>query len=264
MPPDDTVYVHLHVPKCAGTSLNKLMKRRFGDRVLTGDDPAKVAAFEAMSNAERDAAYDCVAGHFPWGVHEKFGRPVRTFSVVREPVSRVCSYFNFLHLWRQHPSHEMMARTLTDLSDLTPEWLRGRPGLRQQWSNFACRAYAGRGVNADTYGAAERQVVDAMRDGRLVVGPLQLVVDWLREEGVIGPDDAPGHDNRSCDHPVTSAFVWASPETLSPRAHALIARRNRLDAALLEAIGWTNFVLGRAERPADAGVVEGAQRREAA
>lgn len=244
----EPVIIHLHVPKCAGGSVNVVLERHFGERAVHSRRQAEV--FDALTKEERDARVDCVTGHNRWGAGRKFNREVLYVSVTRDPVERLCSYFNFVHVQQQHKLHKPL-QTLPDLSDITEDWLEAHPDIMRGWSNEACRVYSSGRFKAEDYRTLERRVMNHIRKGRFVVGPLPRVEKWFRDTGMLPKGQRMPHDKRTSDIGRTSAdFVWADAQALSPRAHAILRAMNEYDYRLYEAIDWANYVSGLWRRPA--------------
>lgn len=89
--------VFLHIPKCAGSSVNKHFKANIGSgrsgkavllNSMTGsaDDPVQVA---------RAKAAPFVGGHFGWRTLEAVRGEAFCFTVIREPVARLQSLYRF-------------------------------------------------------------------------------------------------------------------------------------------------------------------------
>jgi ABC-type transporter lipoprotein component MlaA len=128
------------VPKCAGSSVNAVFSERLPDRTLTGSPAFLLDVLSAATPEENDRRYDAVVGHFFWGLDKYFTRPPRYFSVVRDPVERICSFFNYIHVTETHGLHRYLKENLTDLNDISERLLDDSPALREQWDNYACRA----------------------------------------------------------------------------------------------------------------------------
>jgi len=241
------IIIHLHVPKCAGGSINRILEKRFSDRNLSPRD--RDSALAALTRAQRDERYDSLSGHNLWGIHKKFHRDAVYVSVIRDPVSRLCSYFNFVHCSPKHRLYEDL-QDLPDLSALTAEWLGAHPTVKRGWSNEACRTYFGGRFDPAEYDALERRVIDEMLDERFIVGPLPLVERWLRQNDILRKDEAMPHDKRTVDlGRRAQKFVWAQPEKLSDTARTVLREMSALDYRLYEAIAWTNYVTGVWTRP---------------
>ncbi|KAK3267616.1 hypothetical protein CYMTET_23841 [Cymbomonas tetramitiformis] len=95
-------FVHVHIPRTAGTSLNRLVDRfcaHAGCNRLEGgyEDFLRFDLARQMST-------DIISGHFGYGIHKQGGyrlpetRPVQYFTLLRHPVNRTMS------LWRRHES----------------------------------------------------------------------------------------------------------------------------------------------------------------
>jgi hypothetical protein len=120
--------IFLHIPKCAGTSLDFVMASCAHFRGATycrfvvrdADPPVWMTAgwtgawtdVRDVGGADRENA-DYISGHFPFGAHVFFGRAAHYVSMVREPVSRELSNYNFHY---QRAFHDG-SRSLLDLID---------------------------------------------------------------------------------------------------------------------------------------------------
>ncbi|MGC9333570.1 MAG: sulfotransferase family 2 domain-containing protein [Anaerolineae bacterium] len=90
--------VFLHVPKTAGTTLNRIIERQYPTESLYSigwTEEESVAALRRMSDV-RKARICMVRGHMAFGVHEFLPGPVTYFTVLRNPIERVLSYYYFV------------------------------------------------------------------------------------------------------------------------------------------------------------------------
>ena len=93
--------VFIHLPKAAGSTLQRIIDRQYrGQKTfdIDGNGIARVQAsidhLRALSEAER-AEIRCLKGHVPFGVGQWLRSPVQYISMLREPVARAISDFNF-------------------------------------------------------------------------------------------------------------------------------------------------------------------------
>lgn len=89
------LFVHVHVPKCGGTSLNILLEKWFGAgfRYCYGSDPNKTLSLEEMEEFVRvNQPIDCFASHdirhFPSTINN---RPALYITFLRDPADRLIS-----------------------------------------------------------------------------------------------------------------------------------------------------------------------------
>ena len=98
----EPILVYVHIPKCAGLSM--LMHLR--QHVLAGSKSARRGVFHALRASQFLALdfdaqneYGAVVGHFGFGIHVadgwKLSRPALFLTMLREPVSRIVSQFQF-------------------------------------------------------------------------------------------------------------------------------------------------------------------------
>jgi hypothetical protein len=95
-----------HIPKTAGWALHAALLPIFGEansfRVNDGND---LAQLRALSPAEF-ARYRYLSGHFTFAdIQPRCGADAVLVSVLRDPVRRLVSEFNYLASWTEHPYH---------------------------------------------------------------------------------------------------------------------------------------------------------------
>jgi len=104
--------IFLHIPKTAGSTVIAILeaemieaKSAYSRAVIQGYRPpiAIIPGWQgAWSNVQdRPDRYfldaDLISGHFPFGVHSILGGQYNYFTVVREPIARELSTFNYLY-----------------------------------------------------------------------------------------------------------------------------------------------------------------------
>lgn len=107
---EEEVLIFLHIPKTGGTTLDGIFscvatynEQKYHRFPITDYNPPVlitpgwVGAWNAIVNtkASLKSSVNSVAAHAPFGMHELFDRPCRYLSVIREPVAREISSYNF-------------------------------------------------------------------------------------------------------------------------------------------------------------------------
>lgn len=134
--PDDAV-IFLHVPKTAGTTLNRLIEWEYPVRQMYSVDPV---LFKWSSNhlrkysAARLKGFRMFKGHMLFGLHEILPQPATYITVLREPVDRVLSAFYFMRTYKLHPLYWKMRREKWTLEDFIH---------RSPRTNVQCKIIAG-------------------------------------------------------------------------------------------------------------------------
>jgi hypothetical protein len=102
----DPLIVFVHVPKAGGMSLTRLLTETFGERLLHANPekgwPPVFSDAVLADISNKRFFYKAYTGHYVYGIHQLFGRRARYFSVVREPLERLESYYNFVKRCEVH------------------------------------------------------------------------------------------------------------------------------------------------------------------
>jgi hypothetical protein len=118
-PAKETV-IFLHVPKTAGTTLNRLIEWEYPILQMYSIDPV----FFIWSNKHlrklspsRLRSIRMFKGHMLFGLHEFLPQPASYITVLREPVDRVLSSFYFMRSYKLHPLYWKFRRENWTLED---------------------------------------------------------------------------------------------------------------------------------------------------
>lgn len=139
--PDDIV-LFVHIPKTAGVSLGASLRSAF-DRFHGVKTAREGRSFDDMAEkalrlrSERTLR-QVIAGHYDWGRIETWraaGRPTKAISVVRAPLERLVSHFNYNSSDR-HPGRAEFVRKFPTLREFA-ETRVADPQLRQLIGPFA-------------------------------------------------------------------------------------------------------------------------------
>lgn len=105
----DELLVFLHIPKAAGQTLNTVLRANFPSRnsvwvaaVGSAEMRAQITAGEGSLGRQ---PLRLLAGHFCFGIHRQLARQpekVRYFTVIRHPVGRARSFYEYI---RRNPNH---------------------------------------------------------------------------------------------------------------------------------------------------------------
>ena len=132
--------IFLHIPKTAGTTLNRIIEWQYNPLSIFTIDPYGIRAtakrFKTLSEARR-RRLKVVRGHLFYGIHEFLLQGASYITMLREPVARLVSTYRFILRRPLHPLHrrfKVERLGVEDLIRLTPN--------RQ---NLQCRFIAGVG-----------------------------------------------------------------------------------------------------------------------
>jgi hypothetical protein len=107
----DALIVYVHVPKAGGMSMTRMLRDVYGDQLLVAHPNGgwpQVFSDDALRDIrERSHFYRAFSGHHAHGIHEIFRRSARYITTIREPLSRLESYYNFVKHWEIHHHHKV-------------------------------------------------------------------------------------------------------------------------------------------------------------
>lgn len=95
--PTPTV-IFLHIPKAAGTTLHRILERHYPASTMFSIGPdahASIREFKELPEAQRQAIR-LFRGHMPYGLHTYLPQASTYFTVLRDPVERVISYYHYI------------------------------------------------------------------------------------------------------------------------------------------------------------------------
>ncbi|MFN2125368.1 MAG: sulfotransferase family 2 domain-containing protein [Candidatus Promineifilaceae bacterium] len=118
-----TAVIFLHIPKTAGTTLLEILDRQYSPETifsLGSIAQESIAQFEAMDEQER-ANIRLLRGHLAYGLHEYLPGPAQYFTILRDPVARVISHYNFILRTPEHYLYDRVVEGNLSLYDLLQE-----------------------------------------------------------------------------------------------------------------------------------------------
>ena len=128
MPPVNTAeaLIFLHVPKSAGTTLNRLIELEYPIFDMYSVDPVLSQWSRAhlwRLSQGRLKLFRVFKGHMPFGLHKILPQPATYITVMRDPVERVISAYYFMSNYKLHPNYWKFRHegwTLEDFVRLSP------------------------------------------------------------------------------------------------------------------------------------------------
>lgn len=116
----EQVLIFLHVPKSAGTTVNRLIEGEYPLFQIFSVDPV----FSRWScrhlwglSPERLKRFRIFKGHMLFGLHNILPQPATYFAVFRDPINRVLSAFYFMRNYVLHPNYWRFRRDQWKLED---------------------------------------------------------------------------------------------------------------------------------------------------
>ncbi len=112
----DQAVIFLHIPKTAGTTLHRIIKRQYRPSHLyhVGSAADDLAKFQRLPESRR-AKIRFLMGHFEMGIDKYLPRPSTYFTILRDPVARIVSYYSHVRRDPDHYCYEMVNRQKMDL-----------------------------------------------------------------------------------------------------------------------------------------------------
>lgn len=99
---EKSIVLFLHIPKSAGMTLRRILKRQYGWYAnLTVDSNEFEEKFATLSERKKKRL-QAVKGHFSFGIHKQIPRPSTYITLLRDPVERVISFYYYVS---RNPGH---------------------------------------------------------------------------------------------------------------------------------------------------------------
>jgi hypothetical protein len=217
---DREALIFLHIPKTAGTTLNRIIEWQYSPFEIFTMDPYRIRATpERLKRLaeRRRRRLRMVRGHMFYGIHECLPQGATYMTMLRDPVARALSAYYFILRRPLNPFHRKVKRERLTVEDC----LR----LFPQRHNLQCRMIAG---VKDTAIADERlldMAKEHLTNSFSVVGICERFEESLMLMATTFDWEIPFYKN--CK--VSKARPQISPSTVE-----MIRDHNRLDVGLYE------------------------------
>jgi hypothetical protein len=129
--------IFLHLPKTAGTTLNRLIEWEYPLSEMYSIDPVLYewsAAHLRKRSPDRLKKIRIFKGHMTFGLHEVLPQPATYITVLRDPVDRMISAYYFMRNYKLHPLYWKFRREKWTLEDFV---------RRSPRKNIQCKILAG-------------------------------------------------------------------------------------------------------------------------
>jgi len=159
--PSETA-IFLHVPKAAGTTLNRIIDRHYRrDEIysILGVATPQSGTLEELRRlpARQRASIRLVRGHFAFGIHDMLAGPSTYFTLLRNPRDRVLSHY--FHALRQPDNHLHRYVNGLTLSDVFAR----RGHVDKAFDNFQTRLLSGV-WDTPAFGACNQETLERAKE----------------------------------------------------------------------------------------------------
>lgn len=212
--------IFLHIPKTAGTTLNRIIDWQYSPLAIFTIDPHRIRATADRLKRlpeKRRRRLRVVRGHLSYGIHECLPQGATYITMLREPVARVLSAYYFVLRRPLNPLHRKLKKERLGIEDC----LRLFPDRQ----NSQCRFIAG----VDDPAADDERLLDIAKENLTrsfsVVGISERFEESLMLMASTFDWEVPFYEN----HKVAKTRPQIEPSTVE-----MIREHNRLDLELYE------------------------------
>src|SRR5437870_2284555 len=152
---DREALIFLHIPKTAGTTLNRIIEWQYSPLAIFTMDPYRIRATpERLKRLpeRRRRRLRVVRGHLFYGIHEFLPQGATYITMLREPVARLLSSYFFILRRPLHPLHRKLKKEKLGV--------KGLIALTPNSQNLQCRFIAGIGKT----GVCDRSVLENAKE----------------------------------------------------------------------------------------------------
>ena len=136
----DKALIFLHLPKCGGTTLNRIIEWEYNPlRIFSIDPIFFLWSYQKLNRwpASRLARMQVLKGHMPFGIHRRLPQPFTYITFLRDPVERVISAYYFAKNYLLHPKHRWISKLTLE------EYVRISPNHNVQTKYLSGREFVG-------------------------------------------------------------------------------------------------------------------------
>ena len=225
VPVKDGALIFLHLPKCAGTTLNRIIEWEYDPmRVFSIDPVLHLWSFQKLNrwSPKRLETMQVFKGHMPLGIHKRLAQPSTYITFLRDPVERVMSGYYFMRNYRFHPHHHWVSKlTLEEFVQVSPN------------HNVQCKYISGRPFVGDFHaGDCDEEVLAAAKENLNRYFSLVGITERFDEGLAILKIMYGWHISKYAKFNVTK--TRQAKKNLPAATVELIAERNKYDMALYE------------------------------
>lgn len=217
---DQRALIFLHIPKTAGTTLNRIIEWQYNPLSIFTMDPYQIRATpERLKQLpeSRRRRLRMVRGHFYYGIHEYLPQGATYITMLREPVARFLSSYYFIQRRPLHPMHRKVKSERIGVEDfirLTPH--------RQ---NLQCSLIAGIKSNGECEESTLERAKENLAKSFSIVGLSERFEESLLLIAKTFDWQIPFYENRK---------VSKTRPKVEPSAVEMIKEHNRFDLELYE------------------------------
>jgi hypothetical protein len=224
--------IFLHIPKAAGSTFTRILTRQYKSEVTYAIDGADVRGsierIQALSTIEKQRIR-LLRGHMHFGLHVHLPQPSIYVTILRHPVERVVSLYNYL---RRHPNHYLYDAIVSQRMSLE-DFVRS--GISTEVDNGQTRLLSGL-EEADAppaieYGKCSQAVLEEARKNLEASFAVVGLVDRF-DETLILLRHAFGWQNVLYGKTNVTKVGSRNPD-ISAETLSLIAKHNELDIRIL-------------------------------
>lgn len=120
----DFPIIFTHIPRTGGTTFQEILKnnfplsQQFNFKVNeSGTTQESLALFHKMTTEDREK-FTFLTGHINFGIHEYYNNPCTYITLIRNPVSRIVSYYHLILADKRHFLHDTIIKNRMTLNEL--------------------------------------------------------------------------------------------------------------------------------------------------
>lgn len=227
--PSVKTLIFLHIMKTAGTTLERILKREYGESKAIRFDPkflsCDVEEFSFLPKEER-SRIKAIMGHFCFSLHKQLPGDYKYITILRDPVDRIMSEYFYILTQADHWFFQEMTSKHMSLSDFV------RCGMYQSLDNAQTKYLSS--MMDIPYGKYSSEAVEIAKDNLQKHFSMVGLTERFDESVIL----------------MKRMFHWRMPyyvrenvtkdrptkETLSPEEYSTILEVARMDIELYETV----------------------------
>ena len=161
-----TTAIFLHIPKAAGSTLSSVVWRQYPpNRIYSIYGKVLYEEIQRFIDLpeEKKATIECLIGHFHYGIHKHLPQAAEYFTMMRNPIDRVCSAYRYTKSQKDNWIHDLVVDSNMTLEEFVTKDGHTSLAARNFQTRFLADVPLDRAVEAEDFERARQHLTQRIK-----------------------------------------------------------------------------------------------------